>query len=99
MIRRGRRRHVEVDAVEELEKRIRELKAENRALRRRLRKIDKGYKKSFREDTPDEEYEEDKGSYEVCKECGKGTLEGIAVAGRYFERCGICGWRSKAQKI
>lgn len=97
MKRRSKRRDREVDAVEELEKRVRELKAENRALRRRLRKVDKGYKRSGRDD-PDEDYV-DEPAYEMCEECGKGTIESIVVAGRSFRRCGVCGWRSKAQKL
>lgn len=99
--RQKRKKSSEDDTIERLEKEIRELKTINRSLLRRLKKVDKNYSKALEEEENaiDDVYEPPKVYKKYCDQCGKGSVEEVVVAGRKFVRCGLCGYRSRAEKI
>jgi hypothetical protein len=92
------------DEVEELEQQIRELKSVNRALMRRLKKVDRNYKDAFNESDKDVENEyrrkakEEERAKRACSHCERGELTEINILGRVFARCTVCDWRSGAKK-
>lgn len=77
----------------------RELKALNRSLMKRIKKLDRNFKETeenTEEDVPDAVH------YEVvtnCPDCFKGTLTIVLLAGRRFSRCSLCEYRTKAVKV
>lgn len=93
----------EEDEVERLEKEIRELKTINRSLLKRLRKVDKGFDEFIKDKSEDknpklhEKYEEEK-KHPDCPDCRKGFIVKVNIAGRIFNRCDLCGWRTKTEK-
>lgn len=93
------RRKKQEDEYSRLRKEIRELKSVNRALRKRLKKVDREYKEP---ETDHEKELEDKfeefTKVASCSLCGKGEIVTITIAGRKFERCNTCTYRSKAIK-
>lgn len=100
-----RKNQSEEDEVEKLEKEIRELKSINRSLLRRLRKIDKGFNEYVKETEYAKEEEEPpttrnntSSKRPTCGSCGRPELTEVTIAGRFFKRCEVCGWRSKAEK-
>jgi hypothetical protein len=91
------------DEVTRLQKEIRELKALNRSLLKRLKKVDRNY---VEETDPHEEAIEARKSkkqkeelQDKCRRCERGRIISVEVLGREFERCDTCDYRSKAQKI
>lgn len=88
------------DEVERLEQEVRELKAVNRSLQKRIKKLDRGYreeednsKKPKREVPADKE--EPVGR--ACPECHTGTeVERIVLDRRWLE-CTKCDRRTKAK--
>lgn len=90
------------DEVEELEQQIRELKSINRALLRRLKKVDRNYKEVFDEKELEDEYrkkaKEEKRVERTCTHCERGELTEIDILGRIFTRCTVCDWKSGAKK-
>lgn len=97
----GRKRkdvEVEDDEIEKLQKEIRELKSINRALLKRLKKLDRNYEESLdrEEETKYKEHVVHKNP--ACHHCGKGQLIDVDLAGRIFQRCDTCDFRSKTRK-
>jgi chromosome segregation ATPase len=90
------------DEVEELEQQIRELKSVNRALLRRLKKVDRNYKEVFDEKEIEDEYrkkaKEEERAKRACTHCERGELTEIDILGRIFTRCTVCDWKSGAKK-
>lgn len=88
------------DEVEELQKKIRELKSLNRSLHRQLKKINKGYRR-IRDDEDSDEPEiiVVKPEIKVCYECERGVMEKITIMNRYFRKCTNCNNRTKVKFI
>lgn len=89
----------EVDEFERLQKEVRQLKAQNRQLLQRLKKVDREYAaeleeaKTFR--AVEEEYERTSGDRPVpCTHCGKGNIVTVDILGRKFQKCNACDWKS-----
>lgn len=84
--------------VDQLEKEIRELKYINRSLMKQLKKMSKGINKlEFEQalERLDDEKEQTKAPRgKCCPECAGNRLREIEVAGRRFERCEQCGYKS-----
>lgn len=88
----SKKKNKEEDQLYKLEKENKELKNINRALLKRLRKVDKGYeKRNYRE----EETIDDN----LCKECGKGYVYEVPLGPKKFFRCSVCSWQSKLIKV
>lgn len=96
--------HREEDRVEYLEREIRELKATNRSLLKRLKKVDKGGSKEDRREKDKQLYvessfiEEEETPTFNCPSCSRGNVNKVSVAGRTFFKCQICEYRTKAEK-
>ena len=97
------KRSTEEDRVDELEKEVRELKGLNRSLMKQLKKLSKGINRlEFEEalerlDNEQEISEKTKGSKDSgrkCPDCNSKSLNQFELAGRKFERCEVCGYRS-----
>lgn len=90
------------DEIEELEQQIRDLKSVNRALLRRLKKVDRNYKEAFDSKEIDNEYrkkaKEEERIKRSCTHCERGELTEVNILGRIFTRCTVCDWRSGAKK-
>lgn len=76
---------------------IRQLKAENKQLKRRLQQLERA--KHIYHDLQDVLEPEEKPKKEMCKVCTRGELEELIIVGRLFQRCTICDYRSKAIKL
>lgn len=101
-VRRAKKRAKrEEDEIDRLEKENRELKAINRSLLKQLKKLAKGINKEEIEQTL-EKLEENGPKEEIhrrkqreCPECARsGGFGEITIAGRRFEKCELCGYRS-----
>lgn len=91
------------DEVEELEKQIRDLKSLNRALMRRLKKVDRNYREALNQSEKDLENDQEQKAEEnkirrACSHCERGELIEVNIVGRIFTRCSVCDWRSGAKK-
>lgn len=89
----------EVDEVERLQNENRDLKATNRALLKRLKKVDKEYaleiEKANTERAREESYsEQPENRSQSCVSCGKGNRVIVDLLGRKFEKCTVCDYRS-----
>lgn len=96
----------EEDYTEKLEKEIRELKSINRSLMKQLKKLSKGINREEFEEALEEKVitrgkkkeESDRGEPR-CPECSRaGEFREITIAGRRFERCEHCGYKSRRLK-
>lgn len=82
---------------------IRKLKSENRNLKKKIKQLSK--REHFYEDDNDDDIPELPSGQanaklkELCESCGKGFLEEIEIIGRYFKKCNICEFRTKAIKL
>lgn len=74
---------------------IRQLKSENKKLKRRLRDLEKR-EHNFDHVEDEIEIEQVKAK---CQSCGKGDLEEISLLNRIWQSCTLCLWRSKAKII
>lgn len=90
----------EQEYVNQLEKEIRELKSINRSLLRQIKKLSKGINRlEFEqaleriEDGPQEKPRKRPES-KRCPSCGAVGIREVEVAGRRFESCGSCDYRS-----
>lgn len=83
------------DEVERLEKQIRELKATNRSLERRLKKLNKGYYK-IRDEGKIEEKDIPK-EVKICYSCRVGHLQLIDLGSRYYRQCNECKYHTKSK--
>jgi len=99
-LRMSNRRKKQDDEYSRLRKEIRELKSVNRALRKRLKKVDREYKEPEADEHEKllEDHFEEFTKQPSCSHCGKGEIVSISIAGRKFERCNTCTYRSKAIK-
>lgn len=89
------------DEVEELEQQIRDLKSVNRALMRRLKKVDRNYKDVIDEKDFENEYRKkakEERAKRSCSHCERGEITEVNILGRVFGRCTVCDWRSGAKK-
>jgi len=99
----GRKKSEEEDYIEQLEDQIRTLKAINKSLVRRLKKIDKKFTYHEFEET-DTQIKFDSNEKNIkprllqCPFCKKNELEQFEVAGRRIGKCNSCGKRTKAEK-
>lgn len=84
------------DEVERLSKENRELKSINRTLMKRLKKVDREYTPEVTEDDNDTAIPVAP-VYNKCPECNT-SLSVIKIAGRMFERCNECNYRTKAKR-
>lgn len=90
----------EIDEVERLQQEIRDLKATNRSMLKRLKKIDREYateiEKANQDRALEDEYSRTPADRPVpCTHCGKGNIVEIDLLGRKFVRCTICDFRQK----
>jgi len=81
--------------VARLEQKLRELKSINRSLSKKLRRINKGYRK-LRSEPEEESEERSKPQPNLCPDC-KEPVRPVEVAGRKWESCRDCGWRSQVK--
>lgn len=86
------------DKIEELEAELERLDRCNKALMRRLKKLDNKFDEDeyLREDQIQRKYE--KLNEYVCPYCKKKTMEEIKILNRTFRKCENCGKRTKAEK-
>jgi len=87
------------DKIEELEEELKQLKATNAALRRRLKKLDNNFTEDEYLDNTEIEKKYERLKQYSCPECKKTSMEEIEIAGRTFRKCVNCGKRTKAKKI
>jgi len=78
---------------------IRQLKAENKSLKRRIKELEKR-KHLYNERDLDEvsEFQEEL-KLESCPDCTRGTLREVLILDRMFKVCDVCKYRTKAVKI
>jgi vacuolar-type H+-ATPase subunit I/STV1 len=101
MTRKKTRARKDEDPVEKLEKEVRQLKALNRSLQKRLKKIDRQYAKTLEleEESKEEELkkaQEPNVSHKVpCEHCGKGYVEETNLLGRVFLKCTTCDFKGR----
>jgi hypothetical protein len=103
----GRRR--KDDEIERLEQEVRDLKAVNRSLLKRLKKLNRGYRKERGEeknkgkkpprqhDTREEET--DLPPRRKCPDCETGEVLEVIVLDRRWEECTLCFRRTKAKIV
>jgi hypothetical protein len=97
----GRKKSEDEDKIEQLEDQVRTLKSINKALIRRLKKLDKKFTYDELEDTETQtKFEVDKPRIKlmVCPFCKKNELEVFEIVGRKIGKCNNCGKRTKAEK-
>ena len=84
---------------------IRRLESSNKALRKRLRQLEKSkhvYKELKLDEEANQEVERDEAlkskepRLEICDNCFRRGLEEIRIVNRKFKSCTLCNWRSKA---
>lgn len=86
------------DKIEELQAEIAELRATNKSLIRRLRKVDNKFDEDEYLEDSDIEKKYERLQQFICPFCKKQTMEEVEIAGRIFRKCDNCGKRTKAQK-
>ena len=88
-------RKKELTEVQSLKLENKSLRDENRNIKKELKRLQRKEHNFEIEDYEDpEEVIKDK-TPSRCESCGKGQIEEISVAGRYFTRCDTCDYRSK----
>lgn len=96
-----RARNSEEEEIERLQQEIRDLKAINRSLLRRLKKVDRDYHKALEEDQEEPIVIKPSLSFPKCPQCEEGKLiivknENIS---RQWKKCDNCKYRTPAEKI
>lgn len=76
---------------------IRQLKAENRALKKQLKQLQK--REHLVEEQELGQIIEEIIKKERCSDCGKGFLQEKEVLGRWWQECDLCNWRSKVKRL
>lgn len=84
---------------------IRGLRKENKALRKRLKQLEKNQHiyNEFKLDLEEAEIlvrepiKEDK--HKDCPDCGRRKVEVVSILNREWDSCTLCGWRSVARII
>jgi len=97
--RRSKKRDREEDYVEKLEAEVRELKSINRSLLKQLKKLARGIHKEEYEQTLEEighgkKKEDDIDRGPTCPQCQSKRIIETSIAGRRFQRCQVCDWKS-----
>lgn len=87
------------DELTRLNKQIRELKAINRSLTKQLKKTNKYIDHSEKDSDDIQQEEQILDIKKSCKECARGHLLEVTIGNRKFNRCSLCGWRGKTEKI
>lgn len=86
--------------IDRLELENRNLKSENRLLRKRLKSLSKGYHKFLLEDGQNEAVEEAQEiAKKICFQCGIGEYKEIIVVNRRWRQCQECGKKGKVSII
>jgi hypothetical protein len=88
--------------LENLRSELRIVKSENRQLRKRLKKLSRGYNKFLDESEEVQEaaVEEAKEiAKKICWDCNIGNYELIIIGNRRFRKCSECGKRGKVSII
>lgn len=94
MIKTRRKKKDEIQARLEAENRA--LKAENRQLRKRLKKVDRDYNDQIDEIVKEYELEiEYSEQPNLCKDCGKGHITETTLGRFTFLNCSNCGPKGK----
>lgn len=84
------------DEQTRLERENRELKIENRALRKRLKKVDRHYEEALENEKKEAFKEEGKKfAPKKCAHCGRGEIVVTDLLGRKFERCTTCDYKAR----
>jgi hypothetical protein len=98
MAPRVRKKKKDDDEVTRLQKQIRELKSMNRALLKRLKKVDRNYEEETKEEL-DQELEERyvELSDPTCKDCGRGNIIIIDLPSGKLKMCDVCKKRTKTK--
>lgn len=99
--RKAKKYNKEEDKLEQLEQEIRDLKSINRSLLKQLKKISRGIHKEEYEEVLEEIQsgkKEELDSKRRCPECSRTGLRETIIAGRRFESCSVCDYRSKRIK-
>ena len=93
------RKNREQSDKERLEKLVRELKSENRQLKKRLGRLTKGYRKYLDKDVEESEEPLVKEEVKICYECSHGIMKLVIVANRRWRQCDQCLNRTKAKIV
>lgn len=101
--KKAKRHEKEQDQIELLEKEIRELKAINRSLLKQLKKLSRGinkeeYDKAIEEISEGKKDQDEPSHVKKCPECARASLTEFVIAGRLFQRCTVCDYKSKVIK-
>ena len=91
----ARKKNEDERQIKLLEEQIRELKAVNRILHRKLKRINKGYRKYREEKEPEEELVVEEKM--KCPDCSS-DVKTHDLMGRYWDYCTSCGWRSAVRQ-
>jgi len=87
------------ETIERLQQELRELKALNRSLMKRLKKVDREYHKAFDEEEVYEAKHKKQNEFD-CPQCGKGHLkDNTGIPGRLFRTCTSCDYKSKIERL
>lgn len=80
---------------------IRNLRSENRNLKKRLKALERKLYNTSKVKDEEEIYEEPVEQIQLtrCPKCDKGHLNEVTVVGRVFSKCDSCDFRTKAEKI
>lgn len=89
------------EEIDRLHKEIRELKAINRSLLRRLKKVDREYHKALEEDQEEPVVIKPTLSLPKCPQCEEGKLLVVKNEniGRQWKKCDTCKYRTPAEKV
>lgn len=94
---RVRKKKKDLDHTEKLELEIRELKALNRTLMKRLKKVDRDFRKIEDLEAELEDYHKQEDftpKKKVCPSCTRGAIIEVDLGTRTLRRCELaCGWR------
>lgn len=80
---------------------LRQLRAENKALKRRLKQVEKR-QHTFDKADDIEDFSDRKSSLPIaatCTDCGKGFITEVDLGARILYKCGVCQWRITRPKV
>ena len=94
----GKKYDRDEEYLERLEKEVRRLKATNKQLTRRLRKIDRQFRISLElEEEAQRKIPKREKQKPDCPSCKDGYLQDVTFLDKKFKKC-TCGYRSKTEK-
>jgi len=96
-----RRPDSDEEEIDRLQSEIRDLKAINRSLLRRLKKVDREYHKALEEDQEEPVVTKPVLALPKCPHCHDGTLVVVKNLdiNRQWKKCSHCRYRTPAEKI